>query len=155
MLCRVSTYPFRHIMGSLLMSYFPCFSIRCELRELPESRHEFNKVLAGEPARRPLDKTALLGQGLQWVGGKHVREFPFDFGGNVRKLSWSLHGDVPFLGRDWRLEASNGGPHDRQKTKQQRLKIYSFVSLMQMGCAPWPCSTPCIDAGFSVIVLSS
>src|SRR5882672_11656083 len=37
MLCRVSTYPFRHIMGSLLMSYFPCFSIRCELRELPES----------------------------------------------------------------------------------------------------------------------
>src|SRR5260370_14015471 len=37
MLCRVSTYPFRNIMGSLLMSYFSCFSIRCELRELPES----------------------------------------------------------------------------------------------------------------------
>jgi hypothetical protein len=95
--------------------------------------HEFDKILAGELTRRPLDKTALLGQGLQLVGGTHVREFPFDFGGNVRKLSWSLHGDVPFLARDWRLEAFNGGPHDRQKTKNQRLKIHSFVSLMQMG----------------------
>ena len=80
--------------------------------------HEFNKILARELARRPLDKTALLGQCLQLVGGKHACEFPFDFGGNVRKLSWHRHGDVPFLARDGRLGASKGCPHDITKNEK-------------------------------------
>jgi hypothetical protein len=95
--------------------------------------HECDKILARERARRPLEKTALLGQCLQLVGGKHAGEFPFDFGGNVRTLSWHRHGDIPFLARDGRLGASKGCPHDIQKTKNQRVKHHSFVSLMQMG----------------------
>src|SRR5262245_48909050 len=77
-------------------------------------RHQGKKVGTGQLTAGPLDKTTLLGQGLQTLWRKHKGEFLFDFLGKRFRFLVSRH--EALLSSRWALRKAHrtGEPHDEQ-----------------------------------------